>query len=258
MKPCITQNKYKAVALLLVMGGWWGLSKCYSPLVVPPIPAVAEKIMEILLDAASWSEIFATLLRMTAGLAIGVAGGCLSGLLGGIWRSVQEIWKPVLGIIQVVPPISWLILAIIWFGFNGKASIFIVALAVLPTISICLMDGIAGIDRKLVEMGKVFLFSPVKMLLYIYLPSVFPHFLSGFKIALGTACKTVIMGEVLTTTTGIGGRIMTARLNIEPETVIAWTVITVAMYYGVSLLGKGLSRLEKRIYVKYQRAEEGV
>ena len=42
---------------------------------------------------------------------------------------------------------------------------------------------------------------------------------------MGMACKTVVMGEVLTTTSGIGGQIMTARLNIEPETVIAWTVI---------------------------------
>ncbi len=39
------------------------------------------------------------------------------------------------------------------------------------------------------------------------------------------------MAEVLTTSTGIGGKINTARLNIEPETVIAWTVVMVCMYY---------------------------
>ena len=44
--------------------------------------------------------------------------------------------------------------------------------------------------------------------------------------------------QVLTTTSGIGGQIMTARLNIEPETVIAWTVIMVGIYYAVVFAGK--------------------
>lgn len=258
MKLCIMQNRYKLLALILVLGCWWGLSKIYSPLVVPPISSVTKKIIEILSQASSWEEIFSTLIRMTSGFFFGIFVGCVTGITGGVYPVFKEIWKPILGIIQVVPPISWLILAIIWFGFNGKASIFIVALAVLPTISICLMDGIAKIDCKLVEMGKVFLFPPIKMLLFIYIPSVLPHLFSGLKIALGTACKTVIMGEVLTTTSGIGGKIMTARLNIEPETVIAWTVIMVAMYYAVVLLGKDLSRWEKKSYVKNQGAKKGI
>jgi len=48
---------------------------------------------------------------------------------------------------------------------------------------------------------------------------------------LGTASKTVVMGEVLTTSSGIGGQIVNARLNIEPEAIIAWTVVSVCMYY---------------------------
>lgn len=82
------------------------------------------------------------------------------------------------------------------------------------------------------EMGAVFGFAVWKKLRYILIPSVAPYFISGLKIAVGMACKTVVMGEVLTTTSGIGGQIMTARLNIEPETVIAWTVIMVGIYYA--------------------------
>ena len=35
------------------------------------------------------------------------------------------------------------------------------------------------------------------------------------------------MGEVLTTNSGIGGAITTARLNIEPAAIIAWAVLLV-------------------------------
>ena len=238
MKPCITANKYRIAATVLVLGLWWGMSKLYSPLVVPPIHMVAAKVVEILRSAKLWAEIGKTLVRLASGLGIGIWIGCLAGLFGGMLRPVRELVQPVLGIIQVVPPISWLILAIIWFGFNGRASIFIVVMAVVPTMFICISDGIAAIDRKLMEMGAVFGFSVWKKLRYILIPSVAPYFISGLKIAVGMACKTVVMGEVLTTTSGIGGQIMTARLNIEPETVIAWTVIMVGIYYAAVLAGK--------------------
>ena len=39
------------------------------------------------------------------------------------------------------------------------------------------------------------------------------------------------MGEVLTTSTGIGGEIVTARLNLAPEAIIAWAVVVVVLYY---------------------------
>lgn len=162
MKPCITANKYRIAAAVLVLGLWWGMSKLYSPLVVPPIDMVAAKVVEILSSASLWAEIGKTLVRLACGLGIGIGIGCLMGLFGGVLRPVRELVQPVLGIIQVVPPISWLILAIIWFGFNGRASIFIVVMAVVPTMFICISDGIASIDRKLMEMGVVFGFSVLK------------------------------------------------------------------------------------------------
>lgn len=240
MKECITANKYRIAAAVLVLGLWWGMSQLYSPLVVPPIGMVAAKVLEILSSPKLWVEIGKTMGRLACGLGIGVGVGCLTGLFGGVLKPFRQLFQPVLGIIQVVPPISWLILAIIWFGFNGRTSIFIVVMAVAPTMFICISDGIAAIDRKLMEMGTVFAFSAWKKLRYILVPSVMPYFASGLKIAVGMACKTVVMGEVLTTTSGIGGQIMTARLNIEPETVIAWTVVIVGIYYVVMLAGKGI------------------
>lgn len=245
MKACITKNKYRIAAVCLVLGLWWGMSKFYSPLVVPPLGMVGKKIAEILTTSKLWIEIGKTMLRLWEGLGIGMGIGCLAGLFGGMVKPVRQLISPVLGIIQVVPPISWLILAIIWFGFNGRASIFIVVMAVVPTMFICISDGIASIDRKLLEMGTVFGFSFWKKLRYLFIPSVVPYFVSGLRIAVGMAGKTVVMGEVLTTTSGIGGQIMTARLNIEPETVIAWTVILVGMYELMLLFGnltKGLAK----------------
>ena len=241
----IIRSRYKLLAAAIVLGGWWLLSLVYPPLVVPPISAVLGKIKELLSTPKMWKAIGDTVLRMLTGLGIGISIGSIAGLLSGTFRPFRETWRPIQGIVQVVPPISWLILAIIWLGYNGKASIFIVVMAVVPNMTICVTDGIDAIDRKLNEMCSVFGFSSAKRLRYLYVPSVLPHFFSGLRISIGTACKTVVMGEVLTTTTGIGGQITTARLNIEPETVIAWTVIVVGIYFVSVIIGKLLMRIWK-------------
>lgn len=226
------KSKSYLIATLLITGIWWGMSQLYSPLVVPPISTVLIKIVEILSSLRMWEEILKTVIRLLTGLGMGLLLGATIGIVSGFFKPFEEIARLILGIIQVVPPISWLILAIIWFGFNGTVSVFIVMMSVIPTIAICMTDGIGQIDKNLCEMGKLFNFSRSNQFRYIILPSIWPFIMSGFKIALGASWKTVVMGEVLTTSSGIGGQITQARLNIEAETVIAWTVIVVVLYYG--------------------------
>nr|MCR4707396.1 ABC transporter permease [Clostridiales bacterium] len=59
---------------------------------------------------------------------------------------------------------------------------------------------------------------------------------SALNIVIGNGWKLVVMGEVLTTSTGIGGAITTARLNIEPDAIIAWAVILVTLCFATEWL----------------------
>ena len=210
---------------------WWVLSLVYPPLVVPPIPAVGKMLARILSASDLVQEAAKTLGRLAVGLFFGLTAGCLVGYVCGVCRMCRELCKPILGILQVMPPVALLVLAIIWFGFNGKPAVLIVALAIFPIIAITVQDAVIHVDRKLLEMGTVFKYTKKQRFFLITWPSVKPQFYSGLRIALGTASKTVVMGEVLTTSSGIGGEIMNARLNIEPEAIIAWTIVSVCMHY---------------------------
>lgn len=229
-----TANYLLAVALLL--GGWHILTLFHEPFIVPSIKTVAVRFADILSTGKSWRTIGLTSWRLLAGLGLGVAAGSGLGILLGKNRTLREIFRPLLGLLQAVPPVSWLVMALIWFGFDGRPSIFIVALSALPSMTVNLVEGVSAIDPKLLEMGVIYRFSRIKRLRYIIVPSVLPYFRSGLRIAVGLGCKGVVMGEVLTTDTGIGGAITDARQNIEPESVIAWTLVVVVMYYLLDLL----------------------
>lgn len=80
-------------------------------------------------------------------------------------------------------------------------------------------------------MAKVYEFSDKKIFLNIILPTILPFFKSGTIAALGNSWKIAAMAEVLTTNDGIGGMIKLARLNIEPDNILAWSIVVVILYF---------------------------
>ena len=219
----------RLASLALVLGACQFASLFFPPLVVPPIPKVAARLVQIVTRKTFFSLLWTTLLRLLAGLGTGIAAGTLLGLLFGLCRPAEDILSPVVRILQTVPPVCWVVLALVWFGFNGKPCVFIVAAAAIPTMVINLSGGVRSIDPELIEMARIYHFSRAKILRHIILPSVEPYFRSALEIVAGGGWKLVVMGEVLTTSTGIGGAITTARLNIEPDAIIAWAMLLVLL-----------------------------
>lgn len=211
----------------LLLGLWQLATLFFPPLVVPPIPAVCEALAEIVADEDFVSIVGTTLLRLLAGLGIGVGVGTVLGLLFGLNRSIEDVGSPLIHVLQSVPPVCWVVLALVWFGFNGWPCVFIVATATIPTVVINLSHGVRSVDPELLEMARLYRFSRWKTLRHITLPSIRPYFRSSLEIVIGSGWKLAVMGEVLTSNSGIGGAITTARLNIQPDAIIAWSFLLV-------------------------------
>lgn len=221
----------RLLSVLLLLGLWQLATLFFPPMVVPPIPNVLTKLVHIIAKENFLKLIGTTVLRLMAGLGIGVLIGGVLGLLFGLSRAVEEILYPFVGVLQAVPPVCWVVLALVWFGFNGKPCVFIVATATIPTIAINLSNGVRNIDPALLEMAKLYRFSKTKTMRHVILPSVGPYFRSALEIVIGSSWKLVVMGEVLTTSSGIGGAITTARLNLEPDAIIAWAFLLVVFCF---------------------------
>lgn len=237
-------NRYACLtaAFAIALAVWWLLTRMYPPLIIPCISEVADRLSAIAVSFSMWRVVGLTAFRLLAGLALGIGAGAIAGVLLGCFAALHAIFRPLLGVLQAVPLISWLVLALIWFGFNGRASIFIVAVATMPILVVNAVEGMRNIDSKLLQMARLYRFSPYKRLRHVVAPAMLPSFRAGVHVAIGLGCKTVVMGEVLTTASGIGGEITNARLNLEPETIVAWTIVIVVLYYGLDAAAAWLLR----------------
>lgn len=107
------------VAVLLI--GW-------SPAVMPKPSNVAIALYQGFMDMTLVYDLAASFKRLGIGLFLALIIGTLLGIWLAKSKTADETVGTLVLALQSVPSIVWLPLAIIWFGFNETAIIFIVTL----------------------------------------------------------------------------------------------------------------------------------
>ncbi|MGD8401035.1 MAG: ABC transporter permease [Bacillota bacterium] len=215
--------------VLLIL--WQGLSQFYSPLILPSPVATLATLVGIIREKDFFAAIMVTMQRLLFGLLWAVAAGSVLGIIMGNCRRLKSLLESFIYTIQAIPPILLMTLAMIWFGLDGRATIFIVFIACLPIMAVNIKEGFENIDRKLIEMGELFSFSKWEMLTEIILPSLKAYFKSGLIVVMGLGWKLAVMGEVLGSGSGLGSQIADARINLETNKVFAWGIVVIALCY---------------------------
>lgn len=210
---------------------WYGLSLIYTPLILPSPALTFKSLLEVLQSERFFIELFSTLNRLLIGLLTSILIGSILGILMGCSKKIKHLFEPLVYLVQATPPILYMTLAMLWFGLNGRATIFIVFIGSAPVMAVNIKEGFENIDTKLIEMGKAFQFSKSKMIMEIIIPSLKAYFKTGLITVFSFGWKLVVMGEVLSASTGLGAQITDARMNLETNMVFAWGIIVIFLCF---------------------------
>ena len=145
-------------------------------ILVSPLTVLA-RLTELVPTLDFWGAIGYSLVRITAGFLLGVAGTLLAAL-SARFRRVEELLAPALLAIKSIPVASFIILALILFSSKNLA-VLISFLIVLPVLYTNLLSGIRAADPQLLEMARVFRVPALRGICYVYLPQVLPYFRSA-------------------------------------------------------------------------------
>ena len=102
--------------------------------------------------------------RVLAGFAIGAVAGTLIGALTGASDFARRVLDPSLQALRSVPSIAWVPLFILWLGIFEASKLALIALGVFFPIYLGVAGAIMSVDRKLVEVGRVFRLSRTPLL----------------------------------------------------------------------------------------------
>lgn len=220
-------------ALSLLAAAWQAGHEAYGPFILTsPLDTLAA-VCALALDPAAWAVAGLTLQRALTGFLMVTAVGTALGVAAGYSPATLRLTGPLITVLMGVPPIAWIVLAMIWFGGSDATVRTVILIAALPVVFLGAARGITTRDRNLDRMAEVFGAGPLRRFLTVGLRQTTTTLFPALALALGSAFKVAVMAELLANAGGIGGALADARTNLDIAEALAWVVISVMLLIAV-------------------------
>jgi NitT/TauT family transport system permease protein len=224
---------------------WLGLKPSY---ILPgPIPVFKELWHEIwngtILQAAG-----NTLQRAAIGYGIALLIGSAVGLAVARSKVLRAAIGSMISGLQTMPTIAWFPLAIVLFGLNESAILFVVILGAGPAIANGIISGVDHIPPVLLRAGRVLGARGLSTYRHVIIPGALPGYVAGLKQGWAFAWRSLLAGELLVIIAkkpSLGVRLSFAQQNNDYTAMVAAMVMIFVI--GVVVDSLFFARFERAI-----------
>ena len=221
------------VAAAFWIAVWHFAAKFIDKAWVLPTP---WRVFQTLLELAGTENFWISIRNSVSNVILGYFYGAISGLalavISHFVSPVKTLISPVLTVMRATPVASFIML--LWVFVNKEmVPSLIVILIVLPIAYGNLLTGLESVDKKHLELAKVFDFGFVRKMRYIYMPQTVPYIRSALSTSLGLAWKAGIAAEVLCDPlNSIGHGIFSSKRDILTADLFAWTAVVIILCFA--------------------------
>lgn len=220
----------KAAAILFWLILWQAAAVFMKNSIVFVGPAeMLQSLCEQMQGKEFWVSVANTVIKIMGGFLAAFFGAVLTAGLAFRFNWLKILLEPPITLAKSVPVASFVVLLLILAG-SGNLSVYIVLLMVFPIIYINMGQGLERVDKKMLEMARVFGMRPWKQFLYIYRPTFLPFLISGCRVALGMSWKSGIAAEIIGVPAhSIGERLYMAKIYLNTDSLFAWTLVIILL-----------------------------
>ncbi len=235
----------------LLIGAWALISRLHlwPPYLFPTPQEVFDSLRAGFADHSFWLAIVISMKRMVTGYAISVAIGVLLGLAIGSSKFLEQTLGGLLVSLQSLPSICWLPIAVLWFGLSEKAILFVVVMGSVLSVTISMETGRKQMPKIYSMAGRNLGASGIKLFVYVLFPASLPYVINGLKQGWAFAWRSLIAGEMIFVTLGLGQLLMMGRDLNDMSQVIAVMILIIAIGYLVD--GLVFKTIERRLQYKW-------
>jgi len=244
-KPVITAAFARNIGLTLVKAGLYALGlfavwfliyylmvevfHVWISALFPAPPDVLASLVDHLADGSLWRAASASLLRLFIGFGIALPVGVLAGL-GLAWGHwFKFIVGPLVLGFQALPSVCWIPLAILWFGLNERAIIFVVVMGSIFSVTIATYDSTKLISPLLLKATSNMGVKGLAVFSRVILPASQPAIISGARQGWSFAWRSLLGGELLTAGIGLGNLLNQGRDLTDMALVMAVMLVIIAL-----------------------------
>lgn len=179
---------------------------------------------------------------------IGFAAGALIGfalaVLMSRWALVQRVVYPVLVASQAIPVVAVAVPIALVLGYGLLPKVAIVAFIVFFPVVVNVLDGLASVDRDLLNLARTMKGRRARVFLLIELPATLTPLFSALKLGATYAVTGAVLGEwTATTTAGLGNYLLIQQSKVNTDAVYATVLLLTAIGVTGFLLMLAVERI---------------
>src|SRR5712691_6252092 len=199
---------FVVLAALLLLWGAVSRAGIVNSIYVPPITKIVGELARLVANGELAKHLGGSALRFFLGFGAATVLGLAVGLAMGYFRAGYLLLEPLIELLRPLPPPAIVPIAILFLGIENQMKVFVIAFACFFPIVVNTIQGVAGVDRVLLDTARTFGLTTREILWKIVLPSASPSIVAGMRIALAIALILTVISEFVGLTDGIGGFIL--------------------------------------------------
>ncbi len=244
----MVSSTLRKLAFFVLLAAVWELFvrlRLWPEYLFPSPLSVVQTLFYGLADGTFLIGIGVSMARVLVGYLVSLAIGLPLGLLVGRVRLLDETVGAVLTGLQTLPSICWLPLALVWFGLNERAILFVVVMGAMLSIAIAAEGGVKNTPPKYLRAARNMGARGVALYRYVVFPAALPAILTGMKLGWSFAWRSLMAGELLYVSFGLGQLLMMGRQLNDMSQVIAVMLVIIAL--GLTMDRVVFTPMESRV-----------
>ena len=246
-----------ALGVLLLLALWSAGSFLTEAYIIPSPWHTAVEVVSLLSQGYAWRQILISVLRVAAGFSLALLAGLIVGIASGTNRDIETLLRPLVLIVQGMPPLLWIIPLILILGIGHLSPICVIALICFPIVALNVNEGVKTVPFHLVQMLDVFAPGTYPRIRELILPHLKPFIAASLKLGIVLGIKASVIAEYFGANNGIGFQVQAAFLSLQVGKLFAWGVIFIVL---ILLAGRLLARLEQIMRqrdIQHERVVDG-
>ncbi|PTT72902.1 ABC transporter permease, partial [Pseudomonas sp. HMWF007] len=207
---------------IIVRSGW-------LPSHQMPAPSEIALTLTDLAEGALWKHIAASLIRVLLGFAIGASLALAFAAWVGLSREAEAYLEPTFAALRAIPSLAWVPLLLLWLGIDETSKIVLIAIGAFFPVYANGVAAIRNIDRKWVEVGRIYGFSRWQLVRRILLPAALPGLFTGLRSGMSLAWMFLVAAELIAATKGLGYLLSDGRETSRPDIVLAAIIVLASL-----------------------------
>lgn len=233
--------------LLVLLATWEAASRLglWKSWLFPSPLDVARSFADGMRDRSIPLGVFVSMRRLLVGYSISLVGGVTLGLALARSQLLRESIGTIVTGLQALPSICWLPLALLWFGLSETAILFVVVVGSLLSITVATEAGVRNVPPLYLRAARTMGARGTTLYLRVILPAALPSILSGMRLGWTFAWRSLMAGELLFVSGGLGQLLATGRELGDMSRVLAVMVAIVTLGLATEVLF--FQRLDARV-----------